>query len=54
MVGGGDMEKVETKKISYKKECTVVVDVGDNRKMAAGELIHFLSQLGDVIRAVCR
>ena len=52
MIGGGDMEKAEMKKISYKKEYTVVVDVGDNMKMAAGELINFLSQqVGDVIRA---
>ena len=52
MVGGGDMEKAEMKKFSYKKECTVVIDVGDNRKIAAGELINFLSQqVGDVVRA---
>ena len=30
----------------------MLVDVGDNWKMAAGELINFLSQqVGDVIRA---
>ncbi|XP_041352754.1 uncharacterized protein LOC121371148 isoform X2 [Gigantopelta aegis] len=46
------MEKEDVKKLIYKKECTVVVDVGDNRKMAAGDLIQFLSeQVGDVIHA---
>ncbi|XP_041365741.1 cellular nucleic acid-binding protein-like [Gigantopelta aegis] len=50
--GGGDMEREEKKKISYKKECTVVIDVGDNKKMAAGELIDFLTeQVGDMIHA---
>ena len=52
IVGGGDMEKAQIKKFSYKKECTVMIDVGDDMKMAAGELISFLSQqVGDVIRA---
>ena len=46
------MEKGNSRKVVYKKECTVVLEVGENKKMAAGELIDFLSEkIGVVIHA---
>ena len=41
MSAGNIMEKGNSRKVVYKKECTVVLEVGDNKKMAAGELIKF-------------
>ena len=46
------MEKSSGKKVMYKKECTVVLDVGKNKKIAAGELIDVLCEhVGVVIHA---
>ena len=52
MSAGNNMEKSSGKKVMYKKECTVVLDVGENKKIAAGELIDFLcDDVGVVIHA---
>ena len=52
MNGGRDMDRREKMKTNYRKECTIVVEVGDNQKIAAGELINFLTQrFGDIIHA---
>ena len=52
MSAGNNMEKSSGKKIMYKKECTVVLDVGENKKITAGELIDFLcDDVGVVIHA---
>ena len=52
MSAGSNMEKSSGKKVVYKKECTVVLDVGENKKIAAGELIDCLcDDVGVVIHA---
>ena len=52
MSAGNIMEKGNSRKVVYKKECTVVLEVGENKKMAAGELIEFLSEkIGVLIHA---
>ena len=52
MNGGRDMDRREKMKTNYRKECTIVVEVGDNKTIAAGELIKFLTQrFGDIIHA---
>ena len=52
MSAGNNMEKSSGKKVMYKKECTVVLDVGENKKIAAGELIDVLcDDVGVVIHA---
>ena len=52
MNDGRDMDRREKMKTNYRKECTIVVEVGDNQKIAAGELINFLTQrFGDIIHA---
>ena len=46
------MEKSSGKKVLYKKECTFVLDVGENKKIATGEQIYFLcDHVGVVIHA---
>ena len=52
MSADNTMEKGNSRKVVYKKECSVVLYVGENKKMVAGELIYFLSEnIGVVIHA---
>ena len=37
------MEKENSRNVMYKNEFDVIIDVSENKKMAAGELIDFLS-----------